>query len=132
MNDQLVAGREEIYFGFQFAKAANKLPDDAVRYYVEALAVDPEALRGSFAAYRALDATIAQNEQRKIRRLTLPVLAIGGARGIGEGAANTMRLAADDVQSVVIPGCGHYLLEEAPQEMLATLTAFLSSFRAST
>ena len=24
-----------------------------------------------------------------------------------------MRLAADDVQSVVIPGCGHYCLEEA-------------------
>jgi pimeloyl-ACP methyl ester carboxylesterase len=132
VNERLVHGREDVYFGFQFAKAANKLPDDAVRYYVEALAVDPEALRGSFAAYRALDATIAQNEQRKTRRLTLPVLAIGGAEGIGEGAANTMRLAADDVQSVVIAGCGHYCLEEAPQEMLATLTAFLSSYRAST
>ncbi|HET9079002.1 MAG TPA: hypothetical protein VFO01_00570 [Trebonia sp.] len=102
VNQQLVTGREDAYFGFQFAKAANKLPDDAVRYYVEALAADPEALRGSFAAYRALDATIAQNQQRKTRRLTLPVLAIGGAEGIGEGAANTMRLAADDVQSTVI------------------------------
>ena len=60
------------------------------------------------------------------------MLAIGGAEGIGEGAANTMKLAADDVQTVVITGCGHYCLEEAPQEMLATLTAFLSSFRAST
>ena len=40
-----------------------------------------------------------------------------------------MRLAADDVQSTVIPGCGHYCLEEAPQEMLATLTAFLASYR---
>jgi len=39
---------------------------------VDALAADPEALRGSFAAYRALDATIAQNEQRKTRRLTCP------------------------------------------------------------
>ena len=75
---------------FQFAKAARKLPDDVVRYYVEALAADPDALRGSFAAYRALDATIAQNERRTTRRLTLPVLGIGGADGIGEGAANTM------------------------------------------
>jgi len=110
----------------------NKLPDYAVRHYIDALAADPDALHGSFAAYRSLDATIAQNEQRKTQRLTLPVLAIGGARGIGEGAANTMRLAADDVQSVVIPGCGHYLLEEAPQEMLATLTAFLAPYREST
>jgi pimeloyl-ACP methyl ester carboxylesterase len=132
VNEQLVTGREEVYFGFQFAKAANKLPDDAVRYYVEALAADPEGLRGSFAAYRALDATIAQNQQRKTRPLTLPVLAIGGAEGIGEGAANTMRLTADDVQSVIIPGCGHYCLEEAPRQILATLTAFLAPYREST
>jgi pimeloyl-ACP methyl ester carboxylesterase len=132
VNEQLVTGREEVYFGFQFAKAANKLPDGAVRYYVEALAADADALRGSFAAYRALDATIAQNQQRKTRPLTLPVLAIGGAEGIGEGAANTMKLAADDVHSVVIPGCGHYCLEEAPQVILATLTAFLAPYREST
>jgi hypothetical protein len=47
----------------------------------------------------------------------------------GEGAANTMKLAASDVQSVVIPGCGHYCLEEAPEEIVATLTAFLAPYR---
>src|SRR6516165_10219006 len=130
VNEQLVTGREDVYFGFQFAKAANKLPDDVVRYYVDALAADPDALRGSFAAYRALDSTIAQNQRRKEQRLSLPVLAIGGAEGIGEGAANTMKLAADDVQSVVIPGSGHYCLEEAPEEVLAALTAFLAPYRA--
>jgi len=129
VNEQLVKGREDIYFGFQFAKAARKLPGYAVKHYVDNLANDPEALRGSFAAYRALDTTIAQNQRRKEQRLTLPVLAIGGAEGIGEGAANTMKLAADDVQSVVIPGSGHYCLEEAPEEVVAALTAFLSPYR---
>jgi pimeloyl-ACP methyl ester carboxylesterase len=126
VNEQLVTGREEIYFGFQFAtKAASKLPDDAVRYYIDALA-DPDALRGSFAAYRALDATIAQNRQRTTRRLTLPVLAIGAAEGYGEVTADTMKLAADDVQSAIIPDSGHYCLEEAPDEVLKALTAFLA------
>jgi pimeloyl-ACP methyl ester carboxylesterase len=129
VNEQLVADREDIYFGFQFAKAARKLPGHVVRYYVDALAADPDALSGSFAAYRALDDTIAQNEQRRQRRLTLPVLAIGGAEGIGEGAATTMRLAADDVRSVVISGSGHYCLEEAPGEVLAALTEFLAPYR---
>ena len=129
VNEELVRGREGIYFGFQFAKAARKLPGYAVKHYVDNLASDPEALRGSFEAYRALDTTIAQNQQRKERRLTLPVLAIGGAEGIGEGAANTMKLAADDVQSVVIPGSGHYCLEEAPEEVMAALTAFLAPYR---
>ena len=130
VNEQLARGREAVYFGFQFAKAANKLPDDVVSYYIDALAADPAALSGSFAAYRALDATIAQNQQRTTRRVRMPVLAIGGAQGIGEGAANTMRLAADDVQSVIIPGSGHYCLEEAPEEVLAALTEFLTPYRA--
>ena len=56
---------------------------------------------------------------------------IGGAQDIGERAANTMKLTAEDVQSVVIPGCGHYCLEEAPEEVLAALTAFLAPYRES-
>ena len=40
-----------------------------------------------------------------------------------------MRLAADDVHSVVIPGCGHYGLEEAPEEILTALTTFLAPYR---
>jgi pimeloyl-ACP methyl ester carboxylesterase len=129
VNEQLVQGREHVYFGFQFAKAVRKLPDEAVRHYIDPLAADPDALRGTFAAYRALDTTIAQNQQRTERRLTLPVLAIGGAEGIGQGAADTMKLAADDVQGLVIPGSGHYCLEEAPEEVAAALTAFLDPYR---
>src|SRR6516164_2820582 len=78
VNDQLVTGREDIYFGWQFAsKAARKLPGYAIRHYIDTLA-SPEALHASFAIYRALDTTIAQNQERKTRRLTLPILAIGG------------------------------------------------------
>jgi pimeloyl-ACP methyl ester carboxylesterase len=130
VNDQLVTGREEIYFGWQFAsKAARKLPGYAVGYYVDALAAGPGALHASFAIYRALDATIAQNQERKERRLTLPILAIGGAHSLGEQVADTMKLAAGDVQALVIPGCAHWVAEEAPEETLAALTAFLAPYR---
>jgi pimeloyl-ACP methyl ester carboxylesterase len=130
VNEQLVRGREDVYFGWQLAtKAANKLPDYAVKYYIHALASHHDALRGSFGWYRALDATMEQNQKRASQRLTLPVLAIGGAKSVGEGVANTMKLVADNVQTVVIPDCGHYVAEEAPQEMLATLTAFLTPYR---
>ena len=41
VNDQLVTGREEVYFGWQFAtKAARPLPGYAVRHYIDTLAVD--------------------------------------------------------------------------------------------
>jgi hypothetical protein len=40
-----------------------------------------------------------------------------------------MKLVADDVQTVIIPDCGHWLAEEAPEQMLAALTAFLAPYR---
>ena len=127
LNEQLVRGREDIFFGYELAiTAGTPLPGDVVKYYVDGIASDPEALRGSFEFYRAFDTTIAQNEQRKTQRLTLPVLALGGALGIGEGAANTMKLVANDVQTVVIPGSGHWIAEEAPDDVVTALTAFLA------
>jgi len=127
VNDQLAGGREEVYFGWQFAtKAARPLPGYAVRHYVGTLAASPEALHASFAIYRALDATMAQNQQRTARRLPMPVLGIGGAHSLGDQVAATMKLAADDVQTLVIPGCAHWVAEETPEETLTALTAFLS------
>ena len=129
VNEQLVTGREEIYFGWQFAtKAARQLPDYAVRYYVDALTAGPEALHASFAIYRSLDTTIAQNQERKQRRLSLPILAMGGAHSLAEQVGATMKLAADDVQSLVVPGCAHWVAEEAPDETLAALTEFLEPY----
>ena len=36
---------------------------------------------------------------------------------------------ANDVQSAVIPGAGHWFAEEAPEETVAALTAFLAPYR---
>ncbi|CAM5742568.1 hypothetical protein SHIRM173S_05555 [Streptomyces hirsutus] len=47
----------------------------------------------------------------------------------GENVAGTMKLVAHDVRSVVIPGTGHWVAEEAPQEVLAALTTFLAPYR---
>jgi len=40
-----------------------------------------------------------------------------------------MRLAADDVTSLILPDCGHYPAEEAPEAMLAALVQFLAPYR---
>jgi pimeloyl-ACP methyl ester carboxylesterase len=131
INEQLVTGREDIFFGAEFDASAGirKLPPEVVKYYVDTLAASPDALRGSFGIYRAFPAIIAQNEQRKTRRLTLPVLAVGGEQSAGEGPGNTMKLVADDVQTMVLPGSGHWVAEQAPDELLTVLTAFLAPYR---
>jgi pimeloyl-ACP methyl ester carboxylesterase len=131
VNEALVRGREDVFFGAEFDASAgrNKLPADAVAYYVNQLAGNPEALRGSFEFYRALGTTSAQNARRKARPLTLPVLAIGGAESTGATIGDAVGLVADDVQTAVLPNAGHWIAEQAPEALLTALTAFLAPYR---
>jgi pimeloyl-ACP methyl ester carboxylesterase len=43
--------------------------------------------------------------------------------------ARDFEVAADDVQTLVIDGSGHWVAEEATEEMLAALTEFLAPYR---
>src|SRR5262245_6470608 len=135
VNEALVRDREAIFFGAEFDASAgtNKLPDEAVKYYIDRLKSDRDALRGSFEFYRALIATRDQNTVRMQQKLTLPVLAIGGAESTGAPATapsigNTVMLVADNVQTVVVPA-GHWVAEQAPDEIVAALTTFLAPYR---
>jgi pimeloyl-ACP methyl ester carboxylesterase len=131
VNEALVRGREDVFFGAEFAASAGttKLSDDAVRYYVDVLAADPDALRGSFGFYRAISASALQSEKRTSRRLAIPVLAIGGEESSGKAVANAVKAIADDVQGVVISGSGHWVAEQNPEQLLAALTPFLAPYR---
>ena len=128
--ERLIAGREDAYFGYEFAIQGGgaNVPDDAIAYYVD-LVSNPDSLRGSLGFYRALDATLAQNDRRAGTPLSMPVLAIGGESSHGSHVGQAMSVLADDVQGAVIPGVGHWLAETAPDELLAALTAFLAPYR---
>lgn len=127
INELLVTGRERAFFGWEFDAAAKKLPDAVIDYYVGLLS-NPESLRGSFGWYRALDETLAQDAKRKTKALTMPVLAIGGAASFGDHVGSALQPVASDVKSVVIPGTGHFVAEESPQEVLAAVTVFLAPY----
>lgn len=131
INEQLVQGREHLYLGHQFAtKAATPtaIPSTAVDVYVQAMRL-PGALRASFEYYRAIDATITQSALRKKTKLTIPVLSVAGDALGGENMENEVRSLADDVSSVVIPNCGHFVPEEAPEAFLNALRPFLETYR---
>ena len=72
---------------------------------------------------------MAQNKERATQTLSIPVLAIGGAESYGDHVADGMRPAASDVQGVVIAGAGHWVAEQAPDELLGALGTFLASYR---
>jgi pimeloyl-ACP methyl ester carboxylesterase len=132
VNERLVEGREEIYFGYQFATKAGSptaIPDYAVKVYVESLK-KPGALHASFEYYRSIDDIIEQSKERKKTKLTIPVLAIGGALACGDSVEKEARLIAGEVTGVVIPDCGHFIPEEAPKALLVVLEPFLAPYKA--
>lgn len=132
LNETLVRGRERDFFGFIYAvEAGNKLPAYAVNYYIDGFASSREALRGSFEFYRTWDETATQNQQRAKRKLTIPVLAIGGDEALGKSPADAMTLVADHVQGVILPKTGHFIAEENPRGMLSALKPFLAPYKAS-
>ncbi|HWO67308.1 MAG TPA: alpha/beta hydrolase, partial [Umezawaea sp.] len=116
----------------QFAsKAASPeaIPQEAVDVYVDVLR-DPAALRASFEFYRSAESGPQVVERTRGRKLVMPVLAIGGERSSGTVVEDTMRAVATDVTGLVLPGVGHFVPEEAPDEFVKALLDFLSWRRA--
>jgi pimeloyl-ACP methyl ester carboxylesterase len=128
INEQLVRGREDLYFRYQFSTKGTtptSMPADAVQVYVDALK-RPGALRASFEFYRAIDEIIAQNAERKKTKLRMPVLTIAGELACGPSVEAELRSVADDVRSVLIPRAGHFVLDENPVQVLAAVQPFLA------
>lgn len=126
--EELVSGREDAFYGYEFKIQGGGVAKEAIDYYVRLLS-NHESLSGSFGFYRAWDATIAQNEKRAKTKLKMPVLGIGGQDSWGKAVADSMKGAAVNVQTAVIPATGHWLAEQSPDRMVAVLAEFLSSGR---
>ncbi|MFF8569118.1 alpha/beta fold hydrolase [Streptomyces albidoflavus] len=128
INEQLVTGREDLYFGHQFAtKAATptSIPAEAVDTYVQALRL-PGALKASFEYYRAIDQILEQTRTRLQKKIDIPVLAVAGDALGGENMEKEVRTIASNVTgAVVIPDCGHYVPEEAPAAFVRAVLPFL-------
>ncbi|RON15920.1 alpha/beta hydrolase [Pseudomonas brassicacearum] len=126
--ERLVAGRERIYldrFWNEFAGDRSKV-DEATRQHYAKLYARPGVMHAAFAQFRSIRQDAVDNEASMKTRLTMPVLAIGGEKSFGANEAIVMRNAADNVTEVVIPGAGHWLMEEAPTATIQAIRAFIA------
>jgi pimeloyl-ACP methyl ester carboxylesterase len=126
--ERLVAGRERIYldrFWNEFAGDRTKI-DEATRNYYTKLYAQPGAMRAAFAQFTAIAAhDVADNIAFAQRSLPMPVLAIGGEKSFGAMMAVVMRNAAGNVTEAVVPGAGHWLMEESPAATITLIDRFL-------
>jgi len=76
--------------------------------------------------YRALDVDVEQNKRLQARgKLSMPVLAIGGEKSLGTSIGTQLKDYASDVDTRVLPGAGHWVTEERPDELNQMLRSFL-------
>jgi pimeloyl-ACP methyl ester carboxylesterase len=125
--ERLVAGRERIYldrFWNEFAGTPAKV-DEGTRQHYARLYARPGAMHAAFAQFRSIRQDAVDNEASMTKKLSMPVLAVGGEKSFGANEAIVMRNAADKVTEVVIPGAGHWLMEEAPTQTIAAIRGFM-------
>jgi pimeloyl-ACP methyl ester carboxylesterase len=126
---KLVAGRERIYFEhFWNDFAAN--PKKSVserdrRIYAKAYA-QPGAMRAGFEVFRAFEQDGKDFADFAKTKLTMPMLVLTGEKASGDFLIEQGRLVADNVEGVIIKGAGHWLIDEAPGQVIPKLVNFLS------
>ena len=128
--ERLVAGRERIFLDRlwnQFAADPAKV-DEATRAYYTRLYAQPGAMRASFAQFNTIAThDVADNRAASKVKLTMPVLAVGGEKSFGPMMATVMRNAALDVRQAVVPGAGHWMMEENPDATVELIDDFLTA-----
>ncbi len=126
--EDLVRGREKLYLVEGFYKPlAHRFdaftPED-IEEYVRAYQV-PGTMHAAFEWYRHFDEDIAENIPQLKTKLPMPVLMMGGADSGGPLMQATADEIATNGKAVVIQDCGHWLMDEEPQEVLHQLVLFL-------
>jgi pimeloyl-ACP methyl ester carboxylesterase len=124
----LVAGRERTYlehFWNDFAADPRHSVPEADRERYAAAYAQPGAMRAGFEYFRNFERDAADFQQLAQHRLQMPVRVISGEKSGGSFLVDQVRLVADDVDGTVIPGSGHWLMEEAPARVIPVLQQYI-------
>jgi pimeloyl-ACP methyl ester carboxylesterase len=124
----LVAGRERIYlehFWNDFAFDAQRSVPEADRQRYAAAYAQPGAIRAAMEYFRNFERDAADFAAMARTPLPMPVRVIAGEKSGGSFLIEQVRLVAGDVDGTVIPGAGHWLLEEAPARVIPVLQAYV-------
>jgi pimeloyl-ACP methyl ester carboxylesterase len=124
---KLVKGRERIYFehfwnGFA-ANPKRSVSEADRRFYAKAYA-QPGAMAAGFEVFRAFVQDAKDFAELAKTKLTMPMLVLTGEKASGEFLIEQGRLVADNVEGVVVKGSGHWLMDEARDQVVPKLVSF--------
>ena len=127
---QLVAGRERIYFEHFWndfaADKTHSVPEADRRFYAASYA-QPGGMRAGFEYFKAFPQDALDFESFSKTKLSMPLLVLAGERASGPVLIEQARAVATDVRPTIVKGAGHWLMEEAPDQVKPALLEFLGS-----
>lgn len=128
--ERLVKGRERIYldrFWNDFSADPRHFGELSREHYAKLYAL-PGAMHSGFEQFHAFDQDAIDNRAwiAAHGKLKMPVLALGGEKSFGTQMADVARAGADNVTGGIIPGSGHWIMEENPRATVKAVREFLS------
>ena len=126
----LVDGRERIYFEHfwnDFAADPTHSIPEADRVFYARTYAQPGRMRAGFEVFHAFPQDAIDFAQFAKTPLTMPMLVLTGEKASGQTLITQARLVDTRVDGVIIAGSGHWLMEEATDQVVPRLVAFLKS-----
>jgi pimeloyl-ACP methyl ester carboxylesterase len=124
----LVKGRERTYFEHFWndfaADPKHSVPEADRRVYAKSYA-QPGGMRAGFEYFKAFSQDAKDFEQLAKTKVDRPMLVLTGEKASGTFLIDQARMVASDVRGQVVPGSGHWLLEEAPGAVIPAILDFL-------
>lgn len=124
----LVHGRERIYFEHFWndfaADPKHSVPERDRRIYTNAYA-RRGGMRAGFEYFRAFERDAEDFVRFAKTPLLMPMLVLTGEKASGDFLIQQGRLVAKNVEGVVVRNSGHWLMEEAPRQVIPKLVEFL-------
>ena len=126
---KLVEGRERIYFEHfwnDFAADRTHSVPEADRQFYAAEYAKAGGMRAGFEYFRNFEQDAKDFAGFAQTKLTMPMLVLAGERASGQFLIDQGRLVDSNVEGIIIRGSGHWLMDEAPQQTISALVAFLN------
>jgi pimeloyl-ACP methyl ester carboxylesterase len=98
---------------------------EADRQLYAAAYAQPGGMRAGFEVFRAFEQDARDFAAFAKTKLKMPMLVLTGEEASGEFLIAQGRLVADNVEGVVVKGSGHWLMDEARDQLVPKLVRFL-------
>jgi pimeloyl-ACP methyl ester carboxylesterase len=125
----LVTGRERIYlehFWNDFAADPARSVSEADRKFYANEYARPGHMKAGMEVFRAFPKDAEDFAGFATTKLTTPLLVLSGEKAGGPFLIEQGRMVATDVEGVLVKGAGHWLMEEAPDQVIPKLVEFLN------